>query len=226
MQKFAISDIHGCSKSFEALLRKINFSKEDELFLLGDYIDRGPDSKGVFDLIFQLQEEGYQLHCLRGNHEQLFLRALTDGLDAEEKWIIGGGNTVLTSFGVDNPDKVPKTYRSFIKNLLYYAETDGYILVHAGLNFNHPTSPFEDTEALLWIRNWYKNINREWLGDRIIVHGHTPLMQESIIKQLDNLDEVPVVDIDNGCVYQVDGYRHLCAFELTTKTLFFQPNID
>jgi len=51
MKKFAISDIHGCAKTFKALLKKINFSKEDELYLLGDYIDRGPDSKGVIDYI-------------------------------------------------------------------------------------------------------------------------------------------------------------------------------
>ncbi|MEL6721291.1 MAG: metallophosphoesterase, partial [Bacteroidota bacterium] len=57
MAKYAISDIHGCSKSFQALLEKINFSPKDELYLLGDYIDRGPDSKGVIDHVLSLKED-------------------------------------------------------------------------------------------------------------------------------------------------------------------------
>ena len=52
MNKYAISDIHGCLKTFKALLTKLDFSKQDELYLLGDYIDRGPDSKGVIDYIW------------------------------------------------------------------------------------------------------------------------------------------------------------------------------
>ncbi|MEO0876095.1 MAG: metallophosphoesterase, partial [Bacteroidota bacterium] len=66
MRKFAISDIHGCLKTFEALLDQIQFTTQDELYLLGDYIDRGPDSKGVIDLIWKMQADGYQVKCLRG----------------------------------------------------------------------------------------------------------------------------------------------------------------
>ena len=66
MRKFAISDIHGCLKSFEALLDKIQLSTSDELYILGDYIDRGPDSKGVIDYIWKLEQEGYAVKCLRG----------------------------------------------------------------------------------------------------------------------------------------------------------------
>ncbi|MCC6412552.1 MAG: metallophosphoesterase, partial [Saprospiraceae bacterium] len=65
MKKYAISDIHGCNKTFLALLENLDFSKADELYLLGDYVDRGPDSKGVFDTIFRLQSEGYKVQCLR-----------------------------------------------------------------------------------------------------------------------------------------------------------------
>ncbi|MFT5168289.1 MAG: serine/threonine protein phosphatase 1, partial [Saprospiraceae bacterium] len=64
MKQYAISDIHGCAKTFKALLEQISFSKEDVLYLLGDYVDRGPDSKGVIDHIWQLQSEGYTVFCL------------------------------------------------------------------------------------------------------------------------------------------------------------------
>ena len=70
MRRFAISDIHGCARTFEALLDRIAFTSQDELYLLGDYIDRGGDSKGVLDLIFRFQKEGYAVQCLLGNHEQ------------------------------------------------------------------------------------------------------------------------------------------------------------
>ncbi len=69
MRKLAIGDIHGCNKTFKALLDQINLSKDDELTLLGDYIDRGPDSKGVIDTIINLQSSGYQVRALRGNHD-------------------------------------------------------------------------------------------------------------------------------------------------------------
>jgi len=76
MKKYVISDIHGCAKTFKALVDRISFSREDELYLLGDYIDRGPDSKGVIDHIWDLLETGYTVHCLTGNHEQMFLHAI------------------------------------------------------------------------------------------------------------------------------------------------------
>jgi len=75
MRQFAIADIHGHLKTFKALLREINFTVFDELFLLGDFIDRGPDSKGVIDYIEELKQTGYTVYCLRGNHEQLCLDA-------------------------------------------------------------------------------------------------------------------------------------------------------
>ena len=74
MNKFAISDIHGCAKNFKALLDRISLSLGDELYLLGDYIDRGPDSKGVIDHVWQLQKTGHTVHCLCGNHEQRLRR--------------------------------------------------------------------------------------------------------------------------------------------------------
>ena len=76
MKQYAIGDIHGCSKTFKELLDKIGLIEGDELYLLGDYIDRGPDSKGVIDTIFELREKGFKVICLRGNHESMLLDAL------------------------------------------------------------------------------------------------------------------------------------------------------
>jgi len=74
---FAISDIHGCGISLDHLVSKeIKLKKSDELFLLGDYIDRGKNSKLVIDIILDLVSKRYKVKCLRGNHEQMFLVAI------------------------------------------------------------------------------------------------------------------------------------------------------
>ena len=69
-----IPDIHGFPKTLEYLIRQIALTKNDQLFFLGDYIDRGPSSAGVLDIILDLQNQGYTVYCLRGNHEEDFLQ--------------------------------------------------------------------------------------------------------------------------------------------------------
>lgn len=229
MRKFAVSDIHGCRQSFEALLDKIAFGQSDELYLLGDYIDRGPDSKGVIDFIWQLQNNGYQAHCLRGNHEELMLTAFEDDEDYKmNHWLINGGVATIQSFVTDDgkPD-IPDAYFKFAKQLEYYFEVDEYILVHAGLNFKIP-NPFTDEVSMLWIRDWYEHIDQKWLGDRIIVHGHTPIAKEEIENQVFKLNKMQALDIDAGCVYvgKRPGMGNLCAFDLTERVLHFQKNVE
>jgi len=227
MKKFAISDIHGCLKTFKQLLVTIQFTKEDELYLLGDYIDRGPDSKGVIDFIWQLQEEGYTVKCIRGNHEQL----LIDGIEEADKfalWERNGALPTLESFGINNPANFPENYLNWFKQLPYYLEVDNYILVHAGFRFSLP-NPFEEKKAMIWQRDWYSKINYGWLNGRIIVHGHTPITQNEISTMNRYKRNRLVVDIDNGCVFNNStrrGIGSLCALELTDSTLYFQENID
>lgn len=228
MRRFAISDIHGCALTFEALLEQIAFSSADELFLLGDYIDRGPDSKGVIDLILKLKEEGYQLHCLRGNHEALLLNSIGGLTDDHELWLQNGGDTTMSSFGLSSTDSlhlIPLEYIEFLNQLEWYFETDHYILVHAGLDFR-TAQPLEARHAMTWIRNWYEQIDREWLKGRIIVHGHTPVPRPLIVKQLKKLDKLPALDIDAGCVFKGNYLKYLCAFDLDNRQLFFQENIE
>ncbi len=229
MSKFAISDIHGCRKTFLAMLDKIQFSASDELFLLGDYVDRGPDAKGVFDAIFDLQEKGYSVRCLRGNHEQLVLYAL-NSLEGLENWAATDGQLTLRSFGVSDFQAIPERYIAFMNNLPHVMEVDEYILVHAGLNFHLP-HPYEDTWSLLTIRNWHDDIRKDWLRDRIIVHGHTPMMRETIEMLCKDLSAFQYLDIDAGCVYAPPRYTnriglgHLCAFNLDTREILFQRNV-
>ena len=79
---------------------------------------------------------------------------------------------------------------------------------------------------MLWIRDWYEKIEREWLKDRVIVHGHTPIPRPLIVKQLKKLDILPALDIDAGCVFKGNYLKYLCAFDLDNRQLFFQENIE
>lgn len=227
MKQYAISDIHGCNKTFLALLDKIAFSKADTLYLLGDHIDRGVDSKGVLDTIFKLRTEGYAVHCLRGNHDQMLLDAL-ETAEAQERWLKYGGKEALQSFGCKYPGAIPALYLDFMSQLDFVFEVGPYILVHAGLNFQVP-APLQDTTSMLWIRKWYADIDYQWLGDRIILHGHTPLFGFELEEQHRFLSVNRYLDIDCGCVYTENsamGMGRLCAFDMTNQSLTFQVNVD
>ncbi len=228
MRQIAISDIHGCAKTFDALLDSIGLSPLDELYLLGDYIDRGPDSKGVVDRIWALQAGGYQVFCLRGNHEEMLLEALREEMPSWMSWLNNGGDNTMRSFGFEpeaSPAGIPREYLDFFENLPYYFEPDGYFLVHAGLDFRL-SDPLEGLAAMLWIRDWYGELDRDWLRGRVIVHGHTPLYRPMIQHQLNNLGEFPAINIDAGCVFGLMYLNHLCAFDMGNRQLYFQKNIE
>lgn len=214
--RFAISDIHGCRKTFQALLSKIAFTKADTLYILGDYVDRGPDSKGVLDDIIKMQDFGYQIHCLKGNHEVMLLDSIKTSWNTAD-------DELLNSFGISHVQYIPEHYIKWVKNLPLYIELEDYILVHAGLNFNIP-NPLEDEESLLWIRDWHHHIRHDWLAGRVIVHGHTPRSKTEILSQAVSLGSDGYFDIDAGCCFhQYDnGLGNLCAFDMDTRQVHFE----
>lgn len=227
-KKYAISDIHGCAKTFKALLEQIAFSTADQLYLLGDYIDRGPDTKGVIDTILGLQASGHAVYCLRGNHEQLFLDGFTD-VPTYWTWRQNGGEAMLKSYGVAIAENIPPDHLQFLRGLAWHFEIDNYILVHGGVDFTRADDPLGDPVRLLWLRNWHHLIDYAWLGNRYIIHGHTPAKGVEILKQFTDFETKRWLDIDAGCFIKREraaGYGYLCAFEMTEKQLFFQRNLD
>ncbi len=107
-----------------------------------------------------------------------------------------------------------------------YAITDKFIFVHAGLDFSIQ-NPLDNTEAMLWLIDWYKNINYKWLKNRIIIHGHQSISCEQIENQLKNINSLQVINIDNDCVSKnKKGFGSLCCLELTEMKLIFQENVD
>lgn len=223
VRRFAISDIHGCARTFKRLVKeKLRLQPGDTLFLLGDYVDRGPDAKGVLDYIFKLQTKGVHIHALRGNHEDLLLKGLYSK-SLRRNFLLNGGDTTLKSFGVKALEDIPEKYIAFLRQLDYYFEVEDKLLVHAGFNFQ-ARHIFEDREAMIWIRGM--DIEEEKLGNRYVIHGHTPQSKMDIKRQFNRQPRPRALNIDCGCVYRHRFGARLCALNLDTWQLHFSRNVD
>jgi len=166
---YAIGDMHGrldLLQKLEALIEAdAGGSGAANLIAvyLGDYIDRGPDSKGVIDFIMQLQASGYRVTALKGNHEESCVNAWKADKNKkrffgirtkpflQKEWEQFGGKQTLASFGTDWAGEIPEKYIRWMDQLELFVETEKFIAVHAGLNFD-AENPFEDTRSMLWIR--------------------------------------------------------------------------
>lgn len=205
---YFIGDVHGCCRTLKKLVtEKIKPVKEDLLYFIGDYIDRGPDSKEVVDYILELQMEGFNVVTLRGNHEQMLLDSREGGRYLL-LWLMNGGDKTLRSFGVESVNDIPGRYMRFFEQTRMYVDAGRFIAVHAGLDFRLP-DPFSDPESMLWIRNF--PVDNSFLGERLLIHGHTPRELDYILSQKLRSS----VNIDGGCVYHwLPGMGHLVALSL------------
>jgi len=201
MRRIAISDIHGHPRTFEKLLITLDFTKNDALYLLGDYISWGPNPVGVTDQILELKGQGYQISCLLGNHENALYRDVTS-----------------------KKRKLNQRYIDFFASLQFYVELDDYLLVHAGFNFAIPYPP-DDKKAMIELYGWYhKRINHEWLGARKIIFGHSVMHRQKIFDSINNNHQA--IGIDNGVFVKDDPEKgNLCAYDFTNNKLYFQANI-
>lgn len=217
---FVIGDIHGCSKTFQFLLHDIlNITKNDRIYCLGDYIDRGQDSKGVIDIILELRNKGYRIHTLRGNHEEMMMDSVKNSNEFK-KWMINGGDCTLNSFKIKTYDELPLEYKQFLKRTKYYIKKGKFLFVHAGFNFDNDNI-FDDKTSMLWKR--YFSVDKKKLVEKRIIHGHTPKSLYSILKSSNS----SIINIDSGCVFKNhDNLGYLVAFEIGSNSFFYTENID
>ena len=210
MKTYVIGDIHGKVEIFLRTLEHIGLKPLDQLILLGDLIDRGEDSKGVLDAVLGLMERNYQVHCLMGNHEQMLLDAFA-GRGSERLWLMNGGRQTLSSFGVDSPAGIPLKYLSLMQSFSYLHEWEDWVFVHAALNMRIP-DPVSDKKVLLWERDPGRFLDKAWLGERRLVHGHTPIALDVIQASVRNRHRL--INIDNGVSLAREGFGKLCVLEL------------
>lgn len=166
----AIGDIHGCLKALTSLVDAINPSSTDTIVTLGDYVDRGPDSKGVIDYLIELRSR-CKVASLLGNHEQMMMEVLS-GHQEPYGWLRHGGVDTLESYGFcGDLSIVPEAHRDFLDGLLDYFETDSHFFVHANYAANLPLDSQPD-ELLRWVKLTELLPDPHFSGKRAIV-GHT-----------------------------------------------------
>jgi len=199
---YAIGDIHGNLDLLQRLLEKIQPDlARDQLVFMGDYIDRGPNPKGVVDYVlgFKRLVNPQEVICLKGNHEAMFLNFL-QGRDLE-LFLFNGGLSTLRDYWGEDWDHLeqlvlPPEHRKFFEELRLYYETPDYLFVHGGLKPGVPPAK-QDEEDLLWIRGDFI-ASMEDFGKKVIF-GHTPFQQPLVMPNK--------IGIDTGAAY---GNRLTC----------------
>lgn len=217
-RRFAISDIHGCNETFVKLLEKLKLAPNDQLFLLGDFINRGSGSLSVIKTIRLLQDEGYHVYCLRGNHEQMVLDVLRRWPLQLKPYLKKYGSVDL----LNKEGRLRSKVFEFLQEGLYYIELEDYYLVHAGFDFK-ADKPLKAYNKMLTIRKYTPNYDK--IAAKQIVHGHVRNSLEKI--KINVLSDKKHITIDNGCSTQdIIGQGNLVCLNLDTKELIVQPNID
>jgi len=215
MRCYVVGDIHGCSEELACLLESLPFEPMDRLIFLGDYVDRGPDSKGVISYLLDWQRRGdREMIFLKGNHEDMFLSYL--GLPGRygEMFLFNGGGATLASYGVlgrnhsaeEIRSRIPQDHLEFLKALKSHYLMKPFLCVHAGIN---PRKPMEHQteEELLWIRDEFI-LNRHPLPYTVLF-GHTP--QQEVLFHLPYK-----IGLDTGLVFG----NVLSCLEVEEKVLF------
>lgn len=228
---YVISDIHGCCEEFKRLLKLIQFSDDDIVYVIGDVIDRGPDPVGVLEIMSSY----YNIVPIVGNHEYIMLKTLpylleeirkdnietvltTQFLQSYQLWINDGGKATIDAFRKLSKEDV-EFYLDYVREFALYEEVSvngkEFFLSHSlpkdfdasnGLNYT--------IEEMIFSR---PDFNSDWSQEIVYIIGHTPTISFGTeyagkIFRKDNL-----IDIDCGCV---SGYR-LCAYCLETEQAYY-----
>jgi serine/threonine protein phosphatase 1 len=225
---YAVGDIHGRSDLLADLLAEIEADAAESglarrtLVFLGDYMDRGPDSRGVVEMLISNLPQGFDAYFLKGNHEAMLLDFLRDPSHLK-LWLVNGGDATLRSYGVDvdglhrqraapetwreaYASALPYSHRRFLEDLNLIVSFGDYLFVHAGVRPGVPLDA-QDPGDLVWIRGDFLH-SKESFG-KMVVHGHTPVPVAEIC---DNR-----IDIDTGAVFS----GRLTALRLEDRTRRF-----
>lgn len=205
---YAIGDIHGRPDLLDALMTKIEQDEKDagpgQLIFLGDYVDRGPDSRGVVDRLLKIKASRPESVFLKGNHEAAMLGFLDAPNDLED-WLYWGGAETLESYGVETPlkrsaedlaaalsENLPARHLSFLRALNLHKIMGDYLFVHAGVRPGVALDE-QSEDDLLWIRGDFHRAAAKERPAQVVVHGHHPEKKP--------VDEGWRIGVDTGAVW-------------------------
>ena len=208
LRLYAIGDVHGCLEQLQSAHEDIRADLacrpvgDWRIIHVGDYIDRGPDSRNVVEFLAAATGDE-RIICLRGNHDQMLLDCLAGEEDVIPIWRRNGAAETLESYGLNETvldeapvlaaemrRAIPKAHIAFFDNLPHSARYGDYFFCHAGIEPGLPLAQQTDT-TLIWIRDAFlKNADEH---EAVIIHGHTPADTDKIRPNR--------INIDTGAVY-------------------------
>lgn len=211
-RRIFIGDVHGHYDALMLLLKAISPSQDDQIYFLGDLIDRGPKSAQVVDFVMENNHK-----CLRGNHEEMLIDVFRQGsksVHALHAWLYSGGQSTLASY---DEDGVSQKHIDWISQLPLYLDLGDVWLVHAGVDPNISIEE-QTAEEFCWIRDQFHRSNEPYFADKTIITGHTitftlPGVQPGKLAQGNGW-----LDIDTGAYHPTSGW--LTGLDWTNKLVY------
>jgi len=206
----AIGDIHGCFNALTALVEAIDLQHDDTVITLGDYVDRGPESRGVIQFLMELTEY-CTLVPLLGNHEEMMLSVVVDGR-APQDWLRFGGTATLDSYGFSGDlDVIPSDHIEFLQACQSYCEIDTHFFVHANYDADIPLD--QQTRFNLRWKPLTEGLPPPHNSGKIAIVGHTAERSGEIlsVRHLKCIDTycygggwLTALDVNSGQVWQAN----------------------
>jgi serine/threonine protein phosphatase 1 len=205
----AVGDIHGCSTALAGLLAALDPKPDDTIVTLGDYINRGIDTRGVLDQLIDLEGRCHLVPLL-GNHEEMMLGA-REGREDFEFFMACGGIATLDSYGSTGQlDLIPSEHWAFLKRCRNFFETEQHIFLHANYKAGLPIDRL-DSHTLRWLSLRDYMPSRQHRSGKIAILGHTPQPDVLDLGYLKCIDTgcctggwLTALDVESGQLWQVD----------------------
>jgi serine/threonine protein phosphatase 1 len=235
-RRIIIGDVHGYYEGLLTLLDAIAPSKSDQMYFLGDLIDRGPQSYQVVELV-----KSNSYHCLLGNHEQMLLNIFTNpkmSTSAVNAWLYSGGQTTIASYPEGT---ISQAHLEWFESLPTYLDLGDIWLVHAGVNPSM-SIPEQTAAQFCWVRDEFHGMEEPYFPDKQIIVGHTitfnfpGVVPGKIVQGAGwlNIDTgayhprsgwLTALDVTNQLVYQVNVFQHkLRILPLEEAVIQVEPN--
>jgi serine/threonine protein phosphatase 1 len=213
-RRFVIGDVHGHYEALSSLFEAIAPAQDDEVYFLGDLIDRGSQSAQVVKFVMD-----HKYNCLLGNHEIMLLNVFSQGKispQAFQAWLYNGGYATVISYG----RKIPQEHIDWLRSLPLYLDLGDFWLVHGGI---HPQIPLEEqtAEQFCWIRDEFHAMAAPYFEDKLIITGHTITFTFPGVRAGKLAAGNGWLDIDTGVYHHNQGW--LTALELN-ESMVYQVN--
>ena len=216
-RRIIIGDVHGHYDALVALLDSVAPDSDDQVYFLGDLIDRGPKSADVVDFVIK-----HDFNCLRGNHEEMLLDVVGNGkvsVELYQGWLYSGGHATVASYD----GKIPQEHIDWLRTLPTYLDLGDIWLVHAGVDPNMPLTK-QTAEQFCWIRDDFHKIKQPFFQDKLIITGHTITFTMPGIEPGQIAAGNGWLDIETGAYHRNSGW--LTALDIDRNRVYQANSID